>query len=490
MEEQAVQQPGGKGNKKVWIGILTVLLLIASAGIFIFGINQFYLTIELTGEQDVVLEYGEPWEDPGAAVVIRGTILAKEGFTPADAAVNVTGEVCTDALGEYQLHYSAECYWMTASQDRSIQVVDTQCPEIKLVADPYLKLIEGKPYKEEGYTATDNHDGDITEKVDRQELYGKVIYTVTDTSGNSTTVEREIPYYDPLPPTILLEGEKTILHQVGRPYEEPGFLALDNVDGELTDQVVIEGEVDIYKPNIYPIQYKVADKHGNWGFEVRTVEVVKEPRPEVVTPKGKVIYLTFDDGPGPFTDELLYLLDVYGIKATFFVTNSGYNDMMRKIVADGHSIGIHTIDHAYETIYSSPENFFADLYGMQKIIYDETGVLTTLMRFPGGGSNLVSRPLYPGLMTLLTRAVQDAGFQYFDWNVDSNDAGGAVSQEVIAGNVIGGVMNQRVSIVLQHDIYGASVNAVEDIILWGLENGYTFLPLQQNSPTFHHPVYN
>jgi len=288
----------------------------------------------------------------------------------------------------------------------------------------------------------------------------------------------------------LLEGEKTILHQVGRPYEEPGFLALDNVDGELTDQVTVEGELDIYKPGIYPIQYKVADKHGNWGFEVRTIEVVKQPRPEVSYPQGKVIYLTFDDGPGPVTDELLYLLDVYGIKATFFVTNSGYNDIMRQIVTRGHSIGIHTIAHDYETIYASPENFFADLYGMQQIIYDETGVMTTLMRFPGGGSNLVSRPLKPGIMTLLTQAVQDAGFQYFDWNVDSNDAGGAVSREVIAGNVIGGVMNQRISIVLQHDIYGGSVNAVEDIILWGLENGYTFLPLQQDSPTFHHPVYN
>ena len=112
------------------------------------------------------------------------------------------------------------------------------------------------------------------------------------------------------------------------------------------------------------------------------------------------------------------------------------------------------------------------------------------MRFPGGGSNLVSRSLNRGIMTKLTQAVQDAGFQYFDWNVDSNDAGGAISREVIAGNVIGGLMNERVAIVLQHDIFGGSVNAVEDIILWGLGNGYTFLPLQSDSPTFHHSVLN
>jgi hypothetical protein len=47
-----------------------------------------------------------------------------------------------------------------------------------------------------------------------------------------------------------------------------------------------------------------------------------------------------------------------------------------------------------------------------------------------------------------------------------------------------------VSVVLQHDIHGYSVNAVEDIIKWGLDNGYTFLPLQEDSPGFHHPVYN
>ena len=88
------------------------------------------------------------------------------------------------------------------------------------------------------------------------------------------------------------------------------------------------------------------------------------------------------------------------------------------------------------------------------------------------------------------QAVQDAGFQYFDWNVDSNDAGGAISQGVISGNVIGGVMNQNVSIVLQHDIYANSVNAVEDIILWGLSNGYRFEALQTDSPAFHHPVLN
>ena len=50
-----------------------------------------------------------------------------------------------------------------------------------------------------------------------------------------------------------------------------------------------------------------------------------------------------------------------------------------------------------------------------------------------------------GIMTLLTRAVEDAGFRYFDWNVDSNDAGGARQSHTVRNNVIEGVGKQDVS---------------------------------------------
>ena len=129
------------------------------------------------------------------------------------------------------------------------------------------------------------------------------------------------------------------------------------------------------------------------------------------------------------------------------------------------------------------------MYGIQDIIYRETGTRPTLMRFPGGGSNLVS-DFNEGIMTRLTQAVQDAGFQYFDWNVDSNDAGGAKTSEEVFQNVIKGVKGRKYSIVLQHDIHKFSVEAVDDIIEWGLANGYTFEALTPSSPTAHHKVNN
>ena len=74
------------------------------------------------------------------------------------------------------------------------------------------------------------------------------------------------------------------------------------------------------------------------------------------------------------------------------------------------------------------------------------------------------------------------GYRYFDWNVDSRDASTGKSTQAVINNVIGGCKNRNYSIVLQHDIFGFSVDAVETIIQWGLANGYTFLPLDASSP--------
>ena len=113
-----------------------------------------------------------------------------------------------------------------------------------------------------------------------------------------------------------------------------------------------------------------------------------------------------------------------------------------------------------------------------------------LLRFPGGSSNTISKDYSKGIMTRLAAAVTERGFTYFDWNVDSNDAGGAKTADEVFNNVIKGVKNKQNSVVLQHDMKSYSVDAVEKIIVWGLKNGYTFLPLDANSPTCHHGINN
>ena len=484
-EETPEQLPA---KKKIWPVVLLLIVLAAAALIWLFFANRFELTVIPEGETQMLQEYGAAYQDPGARVVLSGRWLFARGICPEKAELQVQSDVQQDRLGKYTVSYRGEFLGWTAEAQREVRVVDTQCPEITLVTSDKT-ILPGQIYEEEGFQATDNYDGDITDRVHRTEEFGKITYAVMDSSGNPAYVEREIPYYDPLAPELVLEGGEQIAVACGTIYSDPGFSAVDNADGDITDLVAVEGEVLWYRPGTYEINYLISDTYGNVTQKQRRVEVTAQPRPEVKYPNGKVIYLTFDDGPGPFTGQLLDLLKYYGVKATFFVTDSGYDGTMWRIVNEGHSIGIHTMTHDYETIYASEEAFFQDLYGMQEIIYRNTGVRTTLMRFPGGGSNMVSS-FNEGIMSTLTEAVQDAGFQYFDWNVDSNDAGGALKKKTVAANVIGGVENRRVSVVLQHDIHDFSVAAVEDIIVWGLNNGYTFLPLKETSPTFHHTVLN
>lgn len=483
-----------KRKKRFWkwtLGIFLSLVVLAAGAVFlVFRVNQFSLVISVAGEKEMMVEYGIPYEEPGAVVRLHGSLFWKSGLRPEDLKLEIHNEINEAVPGKYTVRYTAQYHGLYAEESRLVRVVDMENPVITLTPGSDETILPGTPYQEPGYKATDNVDGDITHKVVRAEELGVITYAVLDSSGNPAYAEREIPYYDPLPPEILLEGGTEYAITVGSFYEEPGFTATDNADGDITDRVVMEGEVDPYSPGVYPITYTVLDAFQNETVVTRNVSVVAKERPETVYPQEKTIYLTFDDGPGPYTEQLLDVLDSYGVKATFFVVDSGYDTAMREIVDRGHSIGVHSITHDYEEIYASPESYFSDLLGMQQRIYDITGVRTTLMRFPGGGSNTISRDLHEGLMTLLTEAVQDAGFQYFDWNVDSNDAGGARKTKTVLDNVIDGVRQKRVSVVLQHDIHDYSVEAVEDIIIWGLNNGYQFLPLTENSPGMHHGVNN
>ena len=210
------------------------------------------------------------------------------------------------------------------------------------------------------------------------------------------------------------------------------------------------------------------------------------PEPE------KVIYLTFDDGPSDYTPRLLSMLARYDAQATFFLVDTPQctDEMLLSIVAGGHSIGVHSLSHDFKAIYSSEDAFFEDLYAMRNLLREKTGVTTTLMRFPGGSSNTVSRRYSRGIMSRLVEAVTEAGFRYFDWNVDSGDAAGCLNTERIYRNVIAGVRGREQAVVLLHDVYPCSVQAVERILVWGKKNGYVFRALTMQSEPCHHAVQN
>ncbi len=480
-----VENPRARRRRKAaWI--LTALLLLLLAAVAALAVWEFTLVLEPNGE-DCVLDYGARYEDPGAVLLLRGEHILRAGV-PMPLRVAVHSSVDTVYVGTYKVEYTAKLLWWKWSAQRQVRVVDRIPPEITLVEDSDPRTPYGEPYQEVGFSAWDEYDGDLTACVICREENGAVHYSVTDSSGNRAEATREIAYYDPVPPQINLAGGDEISVPAGRYFTDPGYTAADNYDGDVTEKVEVSGEVTPYLVGTYMLTYTVTDSNGNQAAAQRTVIVEPVEQPPIQVPGGKVIYLTFDDGPCADTGRLLDILGKYNIKATFFVLNRN-PDMIKRIVAEGHSIGLHSASHNYRAIYASEEAFFEELYRVQDAVYELTGVRTTLMRFPGGSSNTVSR-FNKGIMTRLTKAAEDQGFQYFDWNVDSNDAGGAKDSTTVYANVINGVQRQRVSVVLQHDVHRFSVDAVERIIQWGLANGYTFLPLEAASPNAHHGVNN
>ncbi len=443
--------------------------------------------VSLLGEEEITLEVGSTYTDAGAQAK---TYSIKKPDEATKLEVTVSGKVNTEKIGDYELTYSTKHEGLRDSVCRTVHVVDTQQPVITLTTNPDSYTLPGQPYQEEGFTAADNYDGDLTKSVQTEEKDGIVYYTVTDSSGNTATVQRTVVYDDPAAPQLTLLGDAHITIQAGKDYVDAGCTAVDNVKGDMTSQIVVSGYVDSFTPGTYTLTFSATDDFENTGTVSRTVVVLPFDPAQCAPANGKVIYLTFDDGPGPHTEYLLDVLAKYSVKATFFVVNNGYYSTLTRAAAEGHTVAIHTATHRFEQVYASEAAYFADLEKMQAIIETHTGIKSMLLRFPGGSSNTLSAQYNKGIMTRLVQAVEACGYRYFDWNVDSRDAGGATSSDAVFYNVINGVSRCQNSVVLQHDIHGYSVRAVEKIIIWGLMNGYTFQPITADSPGAHHGVYN
>ncbi len=209
----------------------------------------------------------------------------------------------------------------------------------------------------------------------------------------------------------------------------------------------------------------------------------------------KILYMTFDDGPSSYTDDILDILDVYEVKATFFVLyNPRYESAYSQIVDRGQTIALHCYTHDYGQIYTSEEAYFNDLQAISDYVYNLTGVRTNLIRFPGGSSNTVSSNYSQGIMTTLSTAVQEKGYFYFDWNYTNDDATGEVltKDEIYAAAVepIAKDVNKVVLLMHDTDYKATTIAALPAIIEAYRDAGYYMIALNENSPGMHHKISN
>lgn len=149
-------------NKKLIIVITSVVVVLLLLVILFFSL--FNINIIVNGKENETIEYGDTYTEEGASASYNTL-----SFKNKSVDVSISGEVDCSKLGTYHIHYKAKKGFLSSTKTREVKVVDTAAPVIELntVEGYYPKT--GEAYKEEGFTATDNYDGDITDKVTRHE---------------------------------------------------------------------------------------------------------------------------------------------------------------------------------------------------------------------------------------------------------------------------------------------------------------------------------
>lgn len=352
-------------------------------------------------------------------------------------------------------------------------------PSVSLKGDRVIVLDYPNEYKEPGFSVRSinkNVETKVKGNVNDEKLG---VYKISYSAQNlifKTTKTRTIKVKDLQKPEIDLFGGDEYLF-LNEEYVEKGFKAYDNLDGDLTDKVKIKGEVNSKKSGVYYLDYSVSDKSLNYSNVSRKVIVSNSEKSAFGCGISSSIYLTFDDGPSNVTSEILDILKDENVKATFFVTSSFNDEIIKREYDEGHTVGLHTYGHDYSYVYSSEKNYFDDLNKVSNRVERIIGFSPKIIRFPGGSSNLVSKKYNEGIMTRLTEDVLIKGYKYFDWNVDSFDASICSisrSSACVYESVVNNLSKDKCNMILMHDTKEYTKNALRDIIKYGKDNGYEF----------------
>lgn len=193
----------------------------------------------------------------------------------------------------------------------------------------------------------------------------------------------------------------------------------------------------------------------------------------------KTMYLTFDDGPNTEnTNAVLDILKEKGIKATFFVVGKNVErnpETTRRIVAEGHTIGIHCYNHDYNVIYSNVDAYVEDFERAREIVYEVTGVETNLYRFPGGSINSYNKKVYKDIIDTMTAK----GYIYYDWNASLEDAVKKPNKEQLLKNAKESTLGRKMVVMLAHDTVDMTVEVLEELLKLFPE--YEFKALDENA---------
>jgi PKD repeat protein len=234
--------------------------------------------ITLKGNRTTLTEVDYPYIDSGAVAydAVDGDITNK---------IVIDNTVDTNTIGQYTVTYNVE----DSKGNKAEEVVryvfvtpDRTPPVITLLGDDPVSIQVYYPYTEFGATATDNNDGDVTNKIviehtidtARVDTYS-VIYSAYDNNANFASVERTVYVSDSIPPVINLIGPDTLAIKIAGAVNDPGVEVLDNYYFDLS--ATSTTNVDEGIEGWYWIKYNATDRSGNKAKEVKRIVKVGNP---------------------------------------------------------------------------------------------------------------------------------------------------------------------------------------------------------------------
>lgn len=318
-------------------------------------VDKIVPVITVIGSATVEIFQGQSYQEPGVTAFddIDGDITS--------AIIKDVSTLDINTIGQYSIHYSvADQAGNQASASRTVKVIaldeaDSKAPVISLVGDNPQQLTIGEVYTELGATAVDELDGDVSDNIVidasavNSELIGsyEVSYTVSDAADNSSVATRVVNIVaagviDTSAPIISLLGDNPQQLTQGETYLELGATALDDTDGNITSNIVIDSSaLNNQLAGSYQVSYTVSDDAGNTAVTNRIINVVAV---EVTNPTAPVLSLI---GSNP--QQLLQGQGYNELNATAIDETGG--DISANITIDASAVDVQTIGH-YSVLYS------------------------------------------------------------------------------------------------------------------------------------------
>lgn len=271
------------------------------------------IEMKINGKRNVTISIGDEYIETGANATLKRLSGNKE------LKVEIIGEVNVNKIGRYVIAYKSNSGNLKKEIIRVVNVIDDIKPVLSINGD--VVGCKKKNLLEYDVRAIDNYDGDITDNIKYNINDNFINFFVYDSSNNKSEIISKVKYLDNEKPIISLNGEKSIFLSKEMTYEEYNATAYDICDGDLTSDIKIEQNVNTNVPGVYNVKYIVTDYDGNVSEAIRYVTVVEnsELTSKYKVKNGATIYLTFDDGPGAYTEQLLDILDFYNVRQHFLL---------------------------------------------------------------------------------------------------------------------------------------------------------------------------